>query len=83
MVCVVPLDAAINANDGYENIKDSDWTRTIIRNFTGHVYADFKTEEGVYAEDSPYHKKGEKYSYDYLEIVGEGNINFRTKQTGI
>ena len=83
LVCVVPLDAAINANDGYENIKDSDWTRTIIRNFTGHVYADFKTEEGVYVEDNPYHKKGEKYSYNYLEIVGEGNINFRTKQTGI
>lgn len=83
LVCVVPLDTAINANDGYENIKDNDWTRTIIRNFTGHVYADFKTEERVYAEDSPYHKKGEKYSYDYLEIVGEGNINFRTKQTGI
>ena len=67
LVCVAPLKKVIELNDGYENIKDSEWTRTIIHNFTGHVYLDFKKDED---------------GDEYVEVVGEGNINFRTKQTG-
>lgn len=83
MVCVVPLNETVTLSDEYNNIKDKEWTRTIIKGFTGHVYVDFKTDSGIYDDDTPYHKKGDKWSYDYIEIVGEGNINFRTIQTGL
>lgn len=66
-VCVAPLKKVIELNNGYEDIKDREWTRTIIHNFTGHVYLDFKKDED---------------GDEYVEVVGEGNINFRTKQTG-
>lgn len=66
LVCVAPLKKVIELNDGYEDIKDREWTRTIIHNFTGHVYLDFKKDED---------------GDEYVEVVGEGNINFRTKQT--
>ena len=65
-VCVAPLKKVIELNNGYEDIKDREWTRTIIHNFTGHVYLDFKKYED---------------GFEYVEVVGEGNINFRTKQT--
>lgn len=83
MVCVAPLNKVTSLSDEYNNIKDKEWTRTIIKGFTGHVYVDFKTDGGIYDEDTPYHNKGDKWTYDYIEIVGEGNINFRTKQTGL
>ena len=67
LVCVAPLKKVIELNEGYEYIKNSEWTRTIIHNFTGHVYLDFKKDED---------------GFEYVEVVGEGNINFRTKQTG-
>lgn len=66
LVCVAPLKKVIELNDGYETIKDNERTRTIIHNFTGHVYLDFKKDEA---------------GFEYVEVVGEGNINFRTKQT--
>lgn len=66
LVCVAPLKKVIELNDGYETIKDNEWTRTIIHNFTGHVYLDFKKDED---------------GFEDVEVVGEGNINFRTKQT--
>lgn len=83
MVCVVPLNETITLNDEYNNIRDKEWARTIIKGFTGHVYVDFKTDSGTYDDDTPYHKKGDKWAYNYIEIVGEGNINFRTIQTGL
>lgn len=83
MVCVVPLNKVTTLSDEYNNIKDKEWTRTIIKGFTGRVYVDFKTDSGTYDEDTPYCKKGDKWTYDYIEIVGEGNINFRTKQTAL
>lgn len=71
MVCIVPLKDAIRLNSGYDKIKDKEWTRTIIHNFTGHVYLDFKT----YGDDGA--------KYEYVEVVGKGNVNFRSNQTGI
>lgn len=83
MTIVVPLNKVTSLSNEYNNIKGKEWTRTIIKGFTGHVYVDFKTDSGTYDEDTSYHKKGNKWTYDYIEIVGEGNINFRTKQTGL
>ena len=33
-VCVAPLKKVIELNNGYEDIKDREWTRTIIQNKT-------------------------------------------------
>ena len=38
--------------------------------------------EGVYEDDTEFHRKGEKWEDDSVSVVGRGNVNFKTVQTG-
>jgi len=81
MVGVFLLDEVLKYNpDVMEKL--SSWAATVIKNFKGYVQMQVVHMEGIYEEDSEYHKKGEKWEDNSVEVVGTGNINFRTKQTG-
>ena len=61
-----------------------------IHDFKGTVQFVVEREEGVYDEDTEYHKKGEKWEDYSVHVVGHGvnkrtgePINFRSTQTGL
>lgn len=74
-------------------IEEHDWCVTKIPNFTGDVWFEVVHHEGIYDEDrgytdseGKYHcwaKKGDKWEEDEVRVVGQGNINFVTSQTGL
>lgn len=82
MVAVFLLDEVLNYNPDFDYHINRPWTTTLIKNFNGDVEFKIVHEEGVYDEDTPWHKKGEKWKEDSVEVVGTGNVNFIGKQTG-
>lgn len=38
--------------------------------------------EGVYEDDTEFYSKGEKWEDNSVSVIGRGNINFETRQTG-
>lgn len=72
MVCIVPLKAIQEYNPEFDNGYLSSHAVTFIKNFKGQVKIEIIDLEGKEnAEDF------------VVEVVGEGNINFRTSQTGL
>jgi hypothetical protein len=69
MVAVALLDEVLKYNPSFDYHIERKWTTTLIKNFDGEVIFEIL--------------KDSKYGSEYLEIVGKGNINFRTKQTGL
>ena len=65
------------------SIKDKPYLATVIENFTGDVWMEIEEERGVYEEDTEWHKKGEEWIDHSVHVKGEGNINFKTTQTGL
>lgn len=66
MVCVVPLSEVLKYNPRFEMHKTHKHACALIRDFDGDINFEIKEEDG------------EKI----LSVVGVGNINFRTAQTG-
>lgn len=74
MVAVISLDDVLKLNPNFDDYKN-EYAYTVIRNFDGYVY--FKVNNFVYEH------KGEKcVDYD-VQVVGKGNVNFITSQTGL
>lgn len=83
MVAVFLLDEVLKYNPDFDYHITRPWTTTLIRDFDGDV--DFKVvhTEGIFEDDSRWHKKGDKWEDDSVQVVGTGNINFIGLQTGL
>lgn len=82
MVGVFILDEILEYNPDFKEYLEKDWTTTVIENFTGDIWFEVHHHEGIYEDDTSWHKKGEKWEDDSVHVVGKGNINFITEQTG-
>ena len=70
LVSVFYLDEVKAYNHDIEKwIEEHQWCATIIRDFTGIVYIDLAPEKN-------------SYSFE-VQVIGEGNINFFSSQTGL
>ena len=58
------------------------WTTTLIKDFDGDIEMKVIHTEGVYDDDTEWHKKGDKWEDDEVRVIGTGNTNFETHQTG-
>lgn len=83
MVGVFLLDEVLKYNPDFDYHTARPWTTTLIKGFDGEVKFEVVHTEGVYDEDTPWCKKGEKWEDDEVQVVGKGNINFVGKQTGL
>lgn len=69
MVAVFLLDEVLEYNPDFDWCETRPWTTTLIKDFDGEVDFDVDYTPNEYGESS-------------LRVVGRGNINFETKQTG-
>lgn len=90
LVGVYLLDEIMKYNPGYKDVKENHWSATCIRNFKGIVEFKVVHTEGIYETESSYHKKGEKWEDDSVEVYGRGinkitgkPINFVGRQIGV
>lgn len=81
-VGVFVLDEVLKYNPDFDYHINRTWTTTLIKNFTGEVSIVKRHNEGVYEDETEWHKKGEKWEEDSIHVIGKGNINFETTQTG-
>lgn len=82
MVGVFLLDEVLKYNPDFDYHVERPWTTTLIKNFDGEIDFEIVHTEGVYEDDTEFHRKGEKWEDDSVSVVGIGNVNFKTVQTG-
>lgn len=82
MVGVFLLDEVLKYNPGFDDHIECPWETTLIKNFDGEIEFEIVHTEGVYEDDSEFHNKGDKWEDDEVSVIGKGNINFETHQTG-
>ena len=82
LVAVFLLDEVLKYNPDFDWFESKSWTTTLIKDFDGDVRFEVVHKEGVYEEDTKWWKKGDKWEDDSLKVIGTGNINFETHQTG-
>lgn len=82
MVGVFLLDEVLKYNPDFDYHIERPWTTTLIRDFDGEIDFEIVHTEGIYEDDTKFHSKGEKWEDDSVSVVGKGNINFETHQTG-
>ncbi len=82
MVGVFLLDEVLKYNPEFDWYNTRPWTTTLIKGFDGEIEFKIIHTEGVYEDDTEWHKKGDKWIDKSLSVVGRGNINFETRQTG-
>ena len=83
MVAVFLLDEVLKYNPNFDLYNTRPWTTTLIKDFDGEVEFEVIRTEGVYEDDTEYHKKGDTWVNKALHVIGKGNINFETRQTGL
>ncbi len=71
MVGVFLLDEVLKYNPDFDYHIERPWTTTLIKDFDGEI--DFEIV----------HTKDDEYEDDSVSVVGKGNINFETHQTGL
>ncbi len=82
MVGVFLLDEVLKYNPDFDYHIERPWTTTLIRDFDGEIDFEIVHTEGIYEDDTKFHSEGEKWEDDSVSVVGKGNINFETHQTG-
>lgn len=89
LVSVFLLDEVLKYNPDFDYHINKLWTTTLIKDFKGTVQFVVIHTEGVYDDETKYHKKGEKWEDYSVEVVGHGInkvtnelINFVGTQTG-
>lgn len=82
MVAVFLLDEVRKYNPEFDWYESRPWTTTLIKDFDGDVRIEVIHTEGIYENDTKYYKKGDKWEDNSVVVVGIGNINFETRQTG-
>lgn len=91
LVAVFELDEVRAYNPDIDKwIEDHPWCVTVIKNFTGNINFEIVHTEGVYTKEDEYEsngkiycKEGETWENDEVQVIGKGNINFFTTQTGL
>ena len=73
-VCVVSLEKVLKANPMFNYHSTHPWTTTLIKDFHGEVGFEVKETHSEWEE--------EDYIDYEVQVVGRGNINFFTTQTG-
>lgn len=74
LVSVFLLDEVLKYNPDFNGHTERPWSTTLIKNFEGNVYTETSQDSYVYNEET--------FTEPILHVVGIGNINFVTKQTG-
>lgn len=83
-VAVMLLDEVLKYNPDFDYHINKAWTAALIKDFDGEIDFEVVHEEGVYEEDTEWGaKKGDKWENDSVRVIGKGNINFFTLQTGL
>lgn len=81
-VCVVLAEEVEKHNPKFfETHKD--WTYTRIKNFDGEVRFEVEHTKGIYEDTTKYHNAGDTWEDFLVYVVGRGNINFISSQTGL
>lgn len=83
MVAVFLLDEVLAYNPDFDLYETKPWTTTLIKDFDGDIEINIIHIEGVYDDDTEWHSKGDKWEDDEVRVIGKGNINFETHQTGL
>ena len=91
LVAVFELEEVLKYNPDFSRwIKTHYWCGTIIENFTGDINFEVVHQSSVYTKDDEfesngkiYCKEGETWEEDEVRVIGVGNINFFTTQTGL
>lgn len=83
MVGIFLLNEILQYDPTFRKHLDKPWTMAVIKGFKGDVQIKVNRITGTYETESDYHKKGETWTDDEVQVVGVGNINFVTKQTGL
>lgn len=68
LVAVFLLDEVLKYNPDFDLYKERSWTTTLIKDFDGDVQFEVTTDND---------------GWQSLSVVGKGNINFETHQTGL
>lgn len=82
MVGVFLLDEVLKYNPDFNYHIERPWTTTLIKDFDGEVEFEIIHTEGIWEDDTEFHNKGDRWEDDSVSVVGKGNINFETHQTG-
>lgn len=82
MVGVFLLDEVLKYNPDFNYHIERPWTTTLIKDFDGEIDFEIVHTEGVYEDGTKFYSKGEKWEDDSVSVIGRGNINFETRQTG-
>lgn len=82
IVGVFLLDEVLKYNPDFNYHIERPWTTTLIKNFDGEINIEVIHTEGIYEDDTEFYSKGEKWEDDSVSVIGRGNINFETRQTG-
>ena len=83
MVAVFLLDEVLAYNPDFDFYETKPWTTTLIKDFDGDIEINIIHIEGVYDDDTEWHSKGDKLEDNEVRVIGKGNINFETHQTGL
>lgn len=90
LVSVILLDEVMKYNPTFDYHINKPWTTTLIKDFSGVVEFVVVHEEGIYEDTTSWHKKGEHWEDDELQVVGRGinkttkePLNFIAYQTGL
>lgn len=88
LVSVFLLDEVLAYNPKFNYHTDKKWTTTLIKDFKGTIKIEVEKVVGVYEEDTPFWKAGEKWEDYDVYVVGSGvnkktgkPINFFSRQT--
>lgn len=83
MAAVFLLDEVLAYNPDFDFYETKPWTTTLIKDFDGDIEINIIHIEGVYDDDTEWHSKGDKWEDNEVRVIGKGNINFETHQTGL
>lgn len=83
MVAVFLLDEVLAYNPDFDFYETKPWTTTLIKDFDGDIEINIIHIEGVYDDDTEWHSNGDKWEDNEVRVIGKGNINFETHQTGL
>lgn len=82
MVGVFLLEEVLKYNPEFDYHTERPWTTTLIKDFDGEVEFEIIHTEGIWEDDTEFHSKGGRWEDDSVSVIGRGNINFETRQTG-
>lgn len=77
LVSVFLLDEVLAYNPDFDYHKERNWTTTLIKDFDGDI--DITHREFEYIDEDT----GEKKTDSEVSVIGKGNIDFYTTQTGL